>query len=364
MADSRDKRTEVRDAPREGQHRLVREFALFYGVGAVFAVLAALVLLASNALLLIFAGILLAVLLDDACSGLQKHLHLPRGLVLGMVLLLTVGVLGVAGWQMAPGVLQQANELFDALPRSLEHLQSSMRRYGVLESMVGKLPSADTMASQASSMLERARLFFSGVFGSIAGAVVVVFIAIYLAARPDIYIDGVLTLVPPARRRRAREILDEMGRTLAHWLRGKLLSMVIIGVLTASALALLQVPLALVLGIMAGLLDFIPYLGPIMASVPAVLIAFSDSPTLALYVVLLFIAMHGVEGYLVLPLIERRTVSLPPALILVMQVLFGTLFGLVGIALATPLTAVLTVLITMLYVQDELGEEVKVPSEH
>jgi predicted PurR-regulated permease PerM len=139
--------------------------------------------------------------------------------------------------------------------------------------------------------------------------------------------------------------------------------MVLVGILSATGLALLGVPLALILGIIAGLLDFIPYLGPLMAGVPAVLIAFSDSPTQALYVVVLFGLIQLFEGYLMEPLIENKTVCLPPALTIVMQVLFGTLFGLAGVALATPMTAVLAVVVTMLYVQDVLGDRVKTPSE-
>jgi predicted PurR-regulated permease PerM len=140
--------------------------------------------------------------------------------------------------------------------------------------------------------------------------------------------------------------------------------MLIIAVATSLGLALLGVPLALVLGIIAGLLDFIPYIGPIMAGVPAVMLALSDSPTQALYVVLLFVGLQILEGYVVLPLIERRTVSLPPALTISMQVLLGSLFGLSGIALATPLAAVVTVLVAMLYVQDVLGDPVSTPASH
>lgn len=123
-------------------------------------------------------------------------------------------------------------------------------------------------------------------------------------------------------------MLGEIHHTLAQRLMGKLLSMLVIGVLTAAGLALLGVPLALLLGIVAGLLDFIPYIGPIIAGVPAVLIAFTEGPTLALYAILLFVALQVAEGYLLLPLIERRTVSLPPALTIGAQVLLGAMFGL------------------------------------
>jgi predicted PurR-regulated permease PerM len=220
------------------------------------------------------------------------------------------------------------------------------------------------MAAQASSMVTHAGVFFSGILGALASVVIVAFVGIYLAVRPASYINGLVRLFPADKRPRTREIMHEIGHVLAQWLLGKMISMVIIGCLTALGLALLDVPLAMVLGILAGLLDFIPYIGPIMAGLPAVLIAFSESPTLALYVLLLFVGLQTTEAYLLSPLIERRTVSLPPAITIMMQTLLGTFFGLAGIALATPLTAVLAVLVTMLYVQDVLGDPVKIPGEH
>jgi predicted PurR-regulated permease PerM len=212
-------------------------------------------------------------------------------------------------------------------------------------------------------MVPNAGLFFSGVVGAFGNVLIILFVGIYFAAQPYTYIDGFVLLVPHHKRTRAREVLSEIGRTLSKWLLGKFASMVLVGTLSATGLALLGVPLALILGIIAGLLDFIPYLGPLMAGVPAALIAFSESPAHALYVVALFGFIQLIEGYILQPFIENKTVSLPPALTIVMQVLFGTLFGLAGVALATPMTAVLAVVVTMLYVQDVLGDRVRTPSE-
>jgi predicted PurR-regulated permease PerM len=158
-------------------------------------------------------------------------------------------------------------------------------------------------------------------------------------------------------------VLDAIGDTLARWLVGKVASMIVVGVATATGLWALDVPLAMVLGLIAGLLDFIPYIGPLMAGVPAVLIAFSISPELGLYTMLLFLGIQLAEGYLLSPLIEARSVSLPPALTIAMQMLLGALFGMAGIALATPIAAVLSVLVTMLYIQDVLGDSPPKPPD-
>jgi predicted PurR-regulated permease PerM len=203
-----------------------------------------------------------------------------------------------------------------------------------------------------------AGLFFGGVLGAIGNVVIILFVGIYFAASPQLYTSGIIKLIPQSKRGRARQVLNKIGHTLAQWLLGKSVSMLIVGTATSIGLSLLGVPLALILGIIAGLLDFVPYLGPVMAGVPAVLIAFSISPDLALYTVLLFTGVQLVEGYVLQPLIESRAVDLPPALTIVMQLVFGTLFGFAGVALATPLAAALKVLVQMLYVEDVLGDKV------
>jgi predicted PurR-regulated permease PerM len=264
---------------------------------------------------------------------------------------------------MAPQISEQANKLAAIVPKSLQQLQSALENYAFLKSVVGELPTAEQMRSTLASMLPRAGLFFSGLLGALGNVLIITFVGIYFAAQPYTYIDGIVTLVPKRKRARAREVLDEIGTTLSKWLFGKACSMLVVGAASALGLWLLGVPLALILGIIAGLLDFIPYLGPLMAGVPAVLMALSISPTLALYTIGLFAAIQLAEGYLLQPLVEQKTVNLPPALTITLQVMLGTIFGLAGAALATPMTAVLAVLVSMLYVQDVLGDQVKTPSE-
>jgi len=212
---------------------------------------------------------------------------------------------------------------------------------------------------QMSSMMPNAGLFFTGIFGAIGNVVIIMVVGIYFAASPHLYTSGFVKLIPQPKRPRARQVLQKMGGNLSSWLLGTSVSMLIVGVVTSVGLSLLGVPLALILGIIAGLLDFVPYVGPIMAGVPAVLIAFSISPDMALYVVLLFAGIQLVQGYILQPMIESRAVDLPPALIIAMQLVFGTLFGFAGVALATPLTAALKVLVQMLYVEDMLGDKVE-----
>jgi predicted PurR-regulated permease PerM len=350
-------------APPGKQRDFLHRLVLMDGVALIFLLVLAGIWYAADALLLIFACILFAILLFELSEVVKERLHLQRKYALPLVVIVLLGTIGVGGWLMAPQIADQSDKLAEAVPQAIAELRNALNHNDLARRLLGGIPSDQKLLSYLGSMVPNAGLFFSGVLGAFGNVLIIAFVGIYFAAQPGIYIDGLITLVPHKKRARAREVMAEIGRTLSKWLLGKFVSMLLVGTLTAGGLAMLGVPLALILGIIAGLLDFIPYLGPLMAGVPALLIAFSDSPTLALYVIGLFGAIQLIEGYLLQPLIEKRTVSLPPALTIVMQVLFGTLFGLAGVALATPLTAVLAVIVTMLYVQDVLGDNVKTPSE-
>jgi predicted PurR-regulated permease PerM len=272
--------------------------------------------------------------------------------------LLLFAAIGLGGWAMAPQMSEQAGKLAETVPKSIKQLQAVVNDYPLLKKAMAGLPAPEQIVKQMSSLVPNAGLFFGGVLGAIGNVVIILFVGIYFAASPQLYTSGMIKLIPQSKRGRARQVLNKIGHTLAQWLLGKSVSMLIVGTATSIGLSLLGVPLALILGIIAGLLDFVPYLGPVMAGVPAVLIAFSISPDLALYTVLLFTGVQLVEGYVLQPLIESRAVDLPPALTIVMQLVFGTLFGFAGVALATPLAAALKVLVQMLYVEDVLGDKV------
>jgi predicted PurR-regulated permease PerM len=197
---------------------------------------------------------------------------------------------------------------------------------------------------------------FSTTFGALAGFIVILFIGLYMAVAPTLYTEGVIRLVPIAKRGRAREILQALGHTLRWWLLGRGVSMLMVGLLTAAGLWLIGVPLALTFGLLAALLTFVPYLGPILSAIPPTLLALTQQPQQALYVILLYISIQGVESYLLTPLVQERTVSLPPALTITAEVLSGILLGGLGVILATPLVAAALVLVQMLYIEDTLGE--------
>jgi predicted PurR-regulated permease PerM len=169
-------------------------------------------------------------------------------------------------------------------------------------------------------------------------------------------VGGTIRLLPKKRRARIREVFGEAGETLRHWLVGRAILMALNGGLTALGLWLLGTPLALTLGILTGLLNFIPNVGPLIAGIPAVLIAWTQGGTQALHVFLLYLVLQNVDGYVLTPLVQQRTVSLPPALTILAQLLLGILAGTLGLLLATPLAAAALVFVKRLYVEDVLGD--------
>jgi predicted PurR-regulated permease PerM len=222
-----------------------------------------------------------------------------------------------------------------------------------------QLPSFEQVRQNVSTstLLSVGGGFFSSTMGAVGNFFVVILLAIYLASEPRFYIRGLIKLFPKPRRHRATQIVSAIGETLEWWLIGKVASMLFIGLVTWIGLSILGVPLALMLGLIAGLLSFIPNFGPIISALPALLLAFIDSPMTAVYVLGLYVGVQLVESNIVTPLIERETVELPPALTIVFQLALAVLVGGLGLVLATPLLAVIMVLVQMIYVEDILGDK-------
>jgi predicted PurR-regulated permease PerM len=315
----------------------------------------AIVVLAGNILLLVFAGILLAIFLTSLAEVLVRFSHISYGWSVAIVCVLLASALAAGGWTMAPSLAEQFDQLTEQLPKSLQEIKSRLGRYSWAEPL---LEEADLkqVIEHGRAAVNRATGFLSGVFGGIATFVIILFLGLYGAAEPEVYKRSFVLLVPLSRRQRVGGVLDEIGEILRWWLIGKFISMTIIGGLTTVGLWLMDVPLALILGIIAAVLTFVPNIGPLLSAIPAVLLGLLDGPRQAMYVALLYVGIQTVESYVITPLIQRETVSLPPGLTLASQVLMGILFGVLGVALATPLTAAGLVATKRFYVEDTLGD--------
>ena len=309
-------------------------------------------------ILLIFAAVLIAVFLRGLADLLNRYTKLSETMSVLLVSVLLLAILGGAIALLAPSVAEQVRHLRVELPKSAQQASNYISQFSWGRTLIDQLPGADEIMQKidASSILTRVGGYFSSTLGALGNFFITILLAIYLATEPKFYAAGFTKLFPVSMRQRVAEILAAIGETLSWWLIGKAASMLFIGVLTWIGLSILGVPLALTLGLIAGLLSFIPNFGPILSALPAILLAFIESPISAVYVLGLFVGVQIVESNIVTPLIERETVELPPALTIIFQLVLSVLIGGLGLVLATPLLAVLMVLIQMVYIQDVLGD--------
>lgn len=333
----------------------VRRTLAVVAIVSLFAVLLMLTWRAIEVLLLFFAGILLGVALRGVADALHGKLALPERAALATSILGLFGLVVLAAWLLGPHLVQGMQRLASDIPHSLAQLNQHVENVGWLQQ------SLDRIGRSLNDGIEN-RLFaqlagiFSTALGGITGLLIILAIGIYLSLNPRLYIEGAVRLVPPRHRHRTRQVLAAQGHSLRWWLLGRIGSMTVVGVLTWVGLMLLGIPLASTLALLAALLSFVPNIGPILSAIPAVLVGFSVSPLMALYVVAVYVLVQTVESYLITPFIQQRAVAMPPALLLIVQLVMGVWVGAIGIFLATPLMVVLMVAVRMLYIEDVLGD--------
>ncbi|MFN3945045.1 MAG: AI-2E family transporter [Allosphingosinicella sp.] len=309
--------------------------------------------------ILVFGAVLVAVILSIVAEPVRERLRLPSGLALLVAILIVLGGFLGAFWMFGAQVAAQASQLGEMVPAAWEAALAMFDRWGIGD-MVRR--GVDEIAV-GSGMISNLGGIALSVGAGITDAVLIIVGGIYLAAQPALYREGLIKLFPPRARPLAGEAIGDSGRALRLWLIGQLVSMTLVGLLTGLGLWLLGVPSALALGIIAGILEFVPYVGPIAASFPAILVALAVSPELALWTALLYLLVQQAEGNLIQPLVQQRAVDLPPALLLFALVASGALFGIVGVLVAAPLTVVLYVLVKRLYVREALHTPTTLPGE-
>jgi predicted PurR-regulated permease PerM len=309
--------------------------------------------------LLLFGAILIAIFLHGLASLLHRYLPVSEGMSILLTSVLLIGGLTLSIWLLAPSVADQGANLRIKLPIAVQDVSNYLSTFNLGRLILEQMPTGSEIIERVSNSNVWARVggFFSSTVAIITNIALMLLLSIYLAVEPRTYVRGFTKLFPKNRRSRALEILYKIGENLQWWLIGKGVSMLFIGVLTWIGLSIIGVPLALTLGLIAGLLSFIPNFGPILSAVPAILLGFIDSPIKALYVLILFIVVQIIESNLVTPMIERRTVELPPVLTIISQLALAILFGAVGLVLATPILAVVMVLVQALYIEDVLGDK-------
>lgn len=339
--------------------------------------LALLAWMVRDALLLTFAGVLTAVLLLAAANPLEQRLGLSRTWSLVSVGLAIGLLLALAGMMVGSQVQAQIAQLGEQLPRAVSAFED---RFGVEVPAIGRggqLPAPEDKAEDAGrggatggldasligTLAGRIASAGSFILNALSALVLAVVGGFFMAADPGLYRHGVVKLLPASQQARAEEALLASGRALRLWLGAQLVSMTIVGTLVGLGTWAIGLPSPLALGLFAGLAGFVPLIGAVVGAVPGLLLALAEGGTTFLWTGLLFIAVQQVESNMILPLVEKHLVSMPPALLLFAVVAIGLVFGIPGVLLAAPLTVVGFVLVKQLYVRDLLEQPTEVPGE-
>jgi predicted PurR-regulated permease PerM len=340
-------------------------------------------------LFLIFAGVLVAILLRALADVVARYTKLSHRWSLAVVLVILVALM-VGLWFLAvPPLSKQAAALAETLPQAWQTFQAKVRETPIGGIVMGSgggvapttqptsqptsqptpssppfmLGGESSAGSSVGQLLSRFGGFLSTVMDLFAAVVVIFFTGLFLAFDPTLYVRGLIRLVPPGYRVRFGEVIGGIGYTLKWWLIGQSITMLVIATATSIGLWLLGVPLAFVLGVIAGLFNFIPNFGPLFSAVPATLLALTISPERAIGVIGLFLVLQNLEGNVLTPLIQRKAVDLPPALGIIAQILLGILVGAAGLILAWPIAAAVVIAVKMMYVEDILGDEIDTPDD-
>lgn len=333
-----------------------RKVLLVALIAALFVILYTIVRLAFQVLLVLFAAVLFGILLHGLSSWLQRKTKLKYAWALALVCLLMAGFVVGAFLYLGPSLAEQTDQLRQTLPMVWQDLQAKIKGLPYGEQLLKQMPQPGKGMQAQGSVLKNAFSFFSSTFGFLANVVIIIVIGIYLATSPQETANGVVRLVPISQRKRAREVVHVLRFTLWGWLKGTLLAMAVIGTCSAIGLSIIGVPLALLLGVFAGLLEFVPNIGPFIAGAPAVLLALVQDPNKALAVILFYVGLQSMEGYILTPLVQKKIIDLPPILTIMGQLIMGLIAGAWGLLLAVPLVATIMVLVKMLYIEDVLGD--------
>ncbi|MEB3321755.1 MAG: AI-2E family transporter [Synechococcaceae cyanobacterium] len=324
-----------------------------------------------DALVLIFAAVVLAMALCTLVGTVRRRLGCPRPLAL-LLSLLAVGLVTViVATAIIPPFLEQFGELIQQLPRAASELLKLLQRWtesivrmlyggsdgGIswLQRTMGRWPET---GSAVASGLGGGAMRLLGVAGNVGTGLLqtlfVVAVALMVAIQPGAYREAVLLLVPSFYRRRFRRVLLQCGDALSAWMVGVLISSLCVGVLAAIGLSLLGVKLVAANALLAGLLNVIPNVGPTLSTIFPMAVALLDSPWKALAVLLLYILVQNLESYLITPSVMQHQVKLLPGLPLTAQLVFTVLFGPLGLLLALPLAVCLQVLLREVLIRDIL----------
>lgn len=311
-------------------------------IGLVFAF----IWYAWELVLLAFAGFLLAIILRTFSNWIAKPTGLGPHASYAVTICGLLILFGLGAWLMIPDIIKQGTQIAKIIPASLAAAKEHLERYGwgryILQSATSEMHNF-RLQDVATTIADAA-----------AAAIVVIVVGFYAGLNPEGYSRALLSLVPKDRRPQAERVAGEVVYTLRWWLLGQMVPMVVLGVASTIGFFVLGIKLAFILGLITGIMVFVPYLGAILAAIPAILVALEQGPKKALAVLILYLVLHVLEGYILTPLVQKRVVRLLPILTVLSQLLMWLWAGVLGVAVATPLAAAGLVMVKMLYLHEEI----------
>ncbi len=325
---------------------------------AVFLIIGMALYRISGLLPIFFASIMFALIFSSAASALTSRTRVPRALALVVVVVTLLLVITGLSVLFGQRISVQIQQLSTVLPSGFDHLRVMLKNTSWGPKLIDEVRNADLTAA-GGNIVSHAVGAVGSVFSVVADIVLIFFGAIYLAAQPDLYVRGMLKLLPLEIRPRGAEVLSAIRNKLLHWLLGQFISMIAVGTAFGVALAVIGVPSSIVLGLIAALLEFIPMIGPMLAAVPALLVALPQGGSTVLSVVIAFVIIQQIESNVLVPYVQKRAVELPPVVALFSTVIFGLLFGVLGLIFAVPLVVMLMIAVQEIYVHDILGDRIK-----
>lgn len=311
-------------------------------------------------IVLLFGAVLVATIIRAIADPVAEHVRLPEGLSVLLSVLVIAGLVVGTFWVIGDQISAQTQYLADAMPKAVGMVDNWLDRFGLDRPLQGWLR---RIHSDNSIILSNFGGWLSSLTFGMASILVLVFGGIFLAAQPRFYGIGAIKLIPAEKRSLIAEAMLDSENALRLWLKGQVIAMVIIGMLTWIGFLIIGIQSALVLSIIAGVLEFIPYAGPIASAVPALFVALVQSPELALWTVVMYVIVHHIEAYVLQPLVQQYAVDVPAVVMLFSLLAFGMLFGLVGVLFAAPMAVVVYVMVKRLYVVEALQTPTPIPGE-
>ena len=299
--------------------------------------------------LLAVTGILLAVYFHGFSHLVHRKFHWPAGLCVFVSVLINIILLAGFFWFVGARLQKQLAELSDTLPQTIQNLKEQLSESDLGTKVLNYVSNAERTVKVESV----AKKFFTGSFGVLSDLYVVLLFAIFFTADPMLYKKGFIRLLPPKAKQKGKKLLDELNAVLKKWIKAQIIGFFFIAVFTGIGLWILGMPLILTLALIAGILNFVPNFGPLIALIPAVLLGLMESPSTALIVACIYVGVQIIQSAVTQPIIQQKMVSLPPALTIFAQVALGMVAGFWGVLLASPIVVIVLKVVNRLYVENQ-----------